>query len=234
MVAIGALSFAPSAVSAAAATAEGPFDLYALRSPGLAVTSGSCRYVSFTARSTAGELIESVDAEVDIWNGGDYLSSVSLSSVDGDPTRLTGRYFYCPLEGVGVMRLGPSQVSYYDYDYNSGDFMDSSRGQADIRQGVRSAIGVRRAGSVRTFTARPKYFATGWSDEWTRYPKGTPLRLQRRGPAGTGSWSRVATAKVDGSGKAVFSVRAAKRFQYRVVANGTKNSRPLLGRGIVA
>lgn len=226
---------AVTSAGSASAVDDGPFDVYAIKSPGLAVSSGSCRYVSVSARSSADSAtVESVEAEVDLWNGGDYLSSVSLSSVEGDPTRLTGRYYYCPYEGVGIMRLGPSQVSYWDWDYNSGDFVDSSRGSADIRQATKSGLDVQRTGNYRKFVARPKYFATGWVEEWTRFPKGTLVKLQRRPASGSGSWTKVAADRVDRTGRAVFSLRAAKRFQYRVVHPGTKNSRPLRGRVVLS
>jgi hypothetical protein len=223
-----------STPTAATAEDDGPFDVYALRSPGLAVSSGSCRYVGFTARSTADASFESVEAEVDIWNGGSHLGSVSLASVAGDPTRLTGRYYYCPYEGTGIMRLGPSQVSYWDWDYNSGDYVDTSRGTVDIRQATRSPLEVRRTGQLRKFIGRPKYFAGEWASEWTRFPKGTLVKLQRRPANGTGTWRTVLGGRVDRTGKVVISTRASKRFQYRLVHPGTKNSRPLRSRVVTS
>ncbi|KQY63500.1 MULTISPECIES: hypothetical protein [unclassified Nocardioides] len=224
----GAVAVSPS--SPAAAADDGPFDVYALKSPGLAINSGSCRYVSVTARTNADtSYIDDVDAEVDIWNGNAYLGSVSLYPVSGNPTVLAGRYFYCPYEGVGVMRLGRSQVSYYDYDYNSGDFIDTSSGRLDIRQATRSTLDVQRTGQLRRFTAKPRFFSAG-DDAWHRFPKGTSIRLQRRAANGAGVWRVVKSERVDRTGKVVIAVRPSKRFQYRVIHPGTKNSRPMASR----
>lgn len=219
--------------SPASAADDGPFDLYALRSPGFAVDTGSCRYVPFTARTTAGAEVASVAASVDIWNGREHLGSVDLTSDDsGDPTRLSGEYYYCDYEGVGVMRLGDTEVTYYDVDYNSGSFIDTTRGSVDIRQAVRTSFSGKRAGATRSFLARPLYFEAGWSEAWTRFPEGTVLRLQRRAASGKGTWTKVAAAKVDARGRAAFKVSAPRSFQYRVVASGTKHSRALTSRRI--
>lgn len=218
--AAGLLSF----VTSGPARAAGDFDVFALRSPGLHINSGSCRYIAVTARTNASSSIEEVDAEVDLWLGGANVGSVSLSS-GADVRHLSGRYFFCPgLEEPGAYRLGPSQVSYYDYDYNSGDFVDDSRGTMVAKQATRASWSVVRQGKVRTFSLRAQYFDASWEDSWQPFPKGTKVRLDRRRADGTGAWTKVAVTRIGKQGRSTISVRANKVFQYRLANPGTARS----------
>src|SRR4051794_29962389 len=142
-------SVATPLVVTAPAQAAGSVDLYNLRSPGLHVNSGSCRDVTITANTTAGPDIEEVDAEVDVWLGGKNVGTASLSA-SADPSHLRGTYFYCPgLDGVGKFRLGDTQLSWFDTDFNDGSRVDGSRGSMTIKQATRGHIAASRRGRTR-------------------------------------------------------------------------------------
>jgi hypothetical protein len=205
----GFVAATPTSASAAG------FDLYDISAADFRVNTGNCRYITVTARSAADGRIEDVDASVDVWRGGQSIGSVSLSSAAGDPTRLSGEYFYCPdNDELGTFRLGPSRVTYWDYDYNDYKFVDDTTGSMKILQ-VSSLknFAVKKKGNKKTFTVRGTFFNCGYESRYQSIPKGAKIVLQRQ--ASNGSWKYVKSAKVGKNKKATFVVKFSKKAKYR-------------------
>ena len=225
----GAAPFASGSASAATG-----FDLYALRSPGLHINTGSCRSVAVTAKTTAGPDVTDVSANVDLWLGNKQVDSAMLTPVNGDPRTLAGDFYFCPnLDAPGRYRLGSSEVDWTDQNYNDSTFIDDSRGTMVIKQATRARVTGSRTGATRTFHAHCVYFGAGYSNSWVPYPKGTKVSLQRRSAAGTGSWRNIATHRVARHGNVSFSLRAGKPFQYRVSSAGTARSWPMVSAPLI-
>lgn len=222
---MSALVLAPSP---ARADAGNPFDVYSLRSVGLHVNSGSCRNVRVYASTNAAPDFQDISAEVDVWRGGTYLGTASLSG-SGRSGLLAGSYFYCPsLDDVGSFRLGDSEVSWEQYDddfnyYNSGDFIDRSRGRMVVKQATRISITGRRTGMTRSFKVGGAYFPAG-ADHWYRFPAGSAMRLQARPVGSQGAWKFVKAGKTNKLGQATLRVKRSGKYTYRVVSSATSRS----------
>jgi hypothetical protein len=222
--------FAVTAPTSANA-ADGVYDLYDIQAADYHINTGSCRYITVTARagSVPGPIRE-VTAEVDLWHGGQSISSISLES-GADVTRLSGRYFFCPgSDNPGTYRLGPSRVSYEDEDYNDFDFVDNTTGVMRALQSTSlKNFSAKKKGSKKTFTVRGTYFAAGFSSQYASFPKGSKIVLQRK--TSSGSWKYVKTAKVGKKGgRATFVINAKKKAQYRTYTAGTARSWPATSR----
>lgn len=213
---------AATLIAPPAAQAAGSFDVYDIRAESVRVNFDGCRNVTITARTDAPSWITDVDAYVDVRVNGGHVDEVWLEEYPS-VNRLRGHYFYCPnLDEVGTYKLGPSQVTAYDDDWNGEHFIDRSTGTMLIKQATRAKVTATRSGNLRKFTVRPRYFSVGYG--WYRYPTGQRVHLQRRPANGSGVWKRVDTARVDKRGTARLQKRAAKSFQYRVTSPGTARS----------
>lgn len=223
------VTLAPMSVSPAHAAAA--FDLYGLRSPGLHITSGSCRHITVTASTDAPASVADVDATVDLWRGTEQVDSVDLTPVNGDVQNLSGDYYFCPgIDEPGKHRLGTTEVTWYDQDYNSASFIDGSRGTMIAKQATHSSLSATRSGARRTFYAHGTYFYCGWNwagnlnNGWHNDPAGVNVTLQRRPRSGVGQWKNLATHRTNSRGRTTFSTTASRVFQYRVVIAGSAHS----------
>ncbi len=195
---------APSVQQQAAA----PFDVTLVGSK-FRVRSGGCRDIPFTVRHNAGYL-DRFTAEVEVWRGQDYLGD-TFDYVYDSSGPLRASYFWCPFEGVGNLRIGPSLI---EYGYDDGSFRDSSRSTLTVLQDVQLGIvSVRRQGTLRTVVARGRFFSV---DEygWRRLPAGTVAHLQRERSDGT--WVTVSRARFKRDGKVTLTRRSASAATYRV------------------
>ncbi len=219
------LAFGTLSATPAQADPGDPFEVWGLTGPGLHVNSGSCRNVTVNAMTNAALDYQTIDAEVDVWRGAEHLGSASLSRV-GQSNRLRGTYYYCPwLDDVGLFRLGDSEVSWERYDddfnyYESGSFVDTSRGSMVLKQSTRLALSGKRQRQLRKFRANGSYFGI---EQWYRFPKGVRLSLQKQ-PSGAATWQWVKTAKTNRKGVAKFRVKTRAVYRYRVVMSATSRS----------
>lgn len=209
---------------------DGVYDLYAIQAVDYHINTGNCRYINVTARAAqVPGPIQEVSAEVDVWLGGDSIGSVSLRS-GADVTSLSGRYYFCPgLEEPGTYRLGPSQVTYEDEDYNDFTFVDQTTGVMKALQSTSlKNFSAKKKGSKKTFNVRGTYFGAGFASGYASFPKGAKLTLQRK--TSSGSWKYVKAAKVGRKGRATFVIKAKEKATYRVYNKGTVRSWPATSR----
>jgi hypothetical protein len=213
-----------------ASAADGYYDLYDIQADDYHINTGSCRYITVTARAgSVAKPIREVTAEVDLWLGGRSVSSVSLES-GADVTRLSGRYFFCPgSDETGTYRLGPSRVSYEDDDYNDYDFVDQTTGVMKALQATTlKNFSAKKKGSKKTFKVKGTYFGIGYPSRYASFPKGAKIVLQRK--TSSGSWKYVKTARVAKKGYATFVIKSKKRAQFRTYNAGTSRSWPATSR----
>lgn len=212
---IAAVVLAVSAPSAANADAGNPFDINTLVGANHRVISGSCRDIVVTARTNAAWDYQDISASVDVWRGATNVGTADLERVAGT-SLLRGSYFYCPgLDDVGTFRLGDTSVDWGQYDndfnyYNSGSFLDTSRGRMVVKQGSYVTLTATRKGMKRTFRAHAAYFPAGTSS-WSHFPKGIAIALQRQGASG--KWAWVRSAKTDRKGNAKLVVKRAGTYR---------------------
>lgn len=217
------IALSPSPASAY----DGYPDVWGLTAADRVINSDSCRYVKVTARTNlTDDDILSVDTEV--WSRGKNVGSVSLDYAGSG--RLAGRYYHCPyLDGIGKFRLGPTEISVWDEDYNADSFMDYSRGHYAAKQASRiTAVTASRSGKTVTVKAKPQYYAIGYGwnpittaglTEAARQDK--YFKLQRRAANGRGPWKTVKPARAPKGKTITFKAKAKKRFQYRITFKET-------------
>lgn len=184
------------------------------------VNSGACRDIPFTVRHNGGYLDRFV-AEVEVWKGSKYMDQ-TYDYVYDSAGALRGSYFWCPYEGLGTFRLGPTQVEWNDYSYDDeGSFRDRSIARFQVLQASNfRKVRIAKRGAVRTVHARLVYFDTG-SESWEVAPKGTPIRLQRM--AG-GRWTYLKTGRVGKGGYISISVKAQRAREYRLIFGKTSRT----------
>lgn len=119
--------------AAASGAAQQDFDVWLRAGNKVHVKSGSCRDLTFTMRHNAG-LLESCDAAVEVWRGPNYLGQTYDHQYDSrGPLRAS--YYWCPFEGLGKLRLGPTEVDGTDNDWHSSrGFWDDSRAAMTVKQ----------------------------------------------------------------------------------------------------
>jgi len=214
------------ATPSTANAAYGVYDLYDIQATDYHINTGSCRYIAVTARAASvPQPLNEVTAQVDVWLGGSSIGSVSLTS-GADVTSLSGRYYFCPgLDAPGTYRLGPSNVSYEDTNYDDYDFVDQTTGVMKALQSTSlKNFSVKKKGNKRTFKVKGTYFGAGFGSKYMSFPKGTKIQLQRQ--TSSGSWKFVKTAKVGKHGVATFVITSKKKAKYRAVDKGTVRSWP--------
>lgn len=227
-------------VSGSSASADDPSrDIWGITSGKRVVNSNSCRYVTVTARTNLRE-DDVLDIDTEVWLGGRNTGSFSLSHVGAG--RLRGQYYHCPSEGLGRFRIGPTQISVWDGDYNVYSYMDGSSGSFVAKQASRfTKLKASRSGSKVTIKSNPQFWASNYPGEWTpfttanvskSYRSSTAFRLQRRNANGTGSWRTVKTAKAPKNKTLVFKVTTKRKYQYRIVLNETTRTFQSVSRGV--
>lgn len=214
------------AISGTTAHAEGGYDLWGLSGTDRVVKSGSCRTITVTA-STSIPASYGPRADVEVWLRGDYIESLTLRSAGSGSLR--GQFTHCPsLDGVGRFRLGPSEVTFSDDDFNDYAFEDNSKGYFDAKQASRfTKVKSSRKGSVVTIKSNPQFWGSVPPEAWfpskreytTKKSRNkAAFKLQRRNANGTGSWRTVKRAKAPKGKTLTFKVKAKKKAQYRVVS----------------
>lgn len=188
-----------------------------LRASGHKVSSGACRDIHFTVSHTAGYL-DRFTAAVEVWRGSKYVGD-TFDYIYDSSGPLNASYYWCPYEGVGTYRLGPTRVEWDDFDADQGGaFTDDSQVRVRVLQAARFVdLRLTRRGNVRTMSGRLRYFDTGVST-WRSAPKGIRIRLQRRTRSG---WDVVNAGRTGSKGFVSISARSTKKLDHRLLSPRT-------------
>ncbi|GAA3531917.1 hypothetical protein AFL01nite_20340 [Aeromicrobium flavum] len=199
------------------------------------VTSGACRNAKLKMTHNGGYL-ERIAAEVEIWKGSRFMGE-TFDFLYESSDALAVEYQWCPYEGLGRFRAGPSDVewsytvetSYWDpflemweteTDYREGDLRDYSKASFWIKQDSRlSRPTGRTTGRVRTLSTKLTHYNVEAS-RWKALRKAS-VKLQRRASNGRGQWKTIKTVRTSFAGRATAKVKSAKSSQYRFVYGGS-------------
>lgn len=193
------------------------FDVW-LRGSKVRVNSGRCRYLPFTVRHNGGRL-DRFSAEAEVWRGSKYVGETFDYQYDSrGPLRAS--YFWCPYEGLGTFRVGPTHVEWDDDGWGtSGQFRDGSRAHIKVKQHQRCRVdwATKKRGRVNARGTFRFYAVT--ASRWVNAPRGAKVTLQRQTNRG---WKSLGTSRVGKQGKVHVSGPAIRRkSRYRMMQFGT-------------
>ncbi|MBA4608381.1 hypothetical protein H1W00_07825 [Aeromicrobium sp. Marseille-Q0843] len=201
----------------------------------LRVNSGACRTARLKMHHNGGHL-ERIAAEVEIWKGSRYVGETFDFLYDSSAP-LTVEHLWCPYEGLGRFRAGPSDVEWSytvetshwdsylemwitDTDYREGDLRDRSQASFLVKQDARlSRPTGRTSGRTRTLSTKLTHYNVGAS-QWKAMKK-APVKLQRRPSNGRGQWKTIKSVRTSSTGRATATAKATKKFQYRFAYSGS-------------
>ncbi len=214
----GTATASPSVRSAAAA---GSFDVWLRAGNKVHIRSGACRDLRFTVHHDGG-LLGDFTAEVEVWRGAKYLGQTFDYQYDASGP-LRASYFWCPYEGLGRLRLGPTDVDWYSVDWmQSGSFRDGSRASMRVKQHQKCRVkSARKARGRVKVTGKLRFFSVNRSS-WRNTPKGSKVKLHRKTRRG---WKWLDTARVGKRGKVQLNGRAVRRkATYRIKQPGHRRT----------
>jgi hypothetical protein len=218
MAATPAAASQPATVERAAA-----YDITALRVEKLRLNSGACRNLAVTVRHNIPDGYYA-DVYFEVWRGPEYQET---GSVYGDVASgtLSGTYLYCPYQGLGKFRVGPSEVSYASPNYgDTGEFRDDTQGSFLVKQdSTTRKFSASRSGRTVRLAATTRFYNSDAS-QWMRVPKGKVVRVQRQRV--NGSWETVSRARVGNRGRVVASVTSRAKRTWRLMLVGSPRTWP--------
>ncbi len=187
--------------------------------PNVVINSTACRQVPISVGYSSSGTIELIDVAMEVWRGD---TNVGTASLYGDNTSssgtLDGYYFYCPYEGLGAFRVGPSRINWLDGNFDSQTASDGQNVYFTARQASRfKNAKVVRSGSTRTFSAKAQFFNVNLS-RWDSVRRGTKVKLER---STGGAWRSVKSARVGKSGAVKVSTKTSKKYTYRLTIGST-------------
>lgn len=205
-------------IGPAASAATGPFDVTALKFDNIRVASNACRYTDGVASHNAtGPGTWDIDVDVEVWRGSTYIDSAWL--FDDAPGEVTGDYLWCPFEGLGTFRVGPSQVSWWwedaDFNFDYGNFTDSTTGSFTARQVSGISLAIARSGSRLTHSVLLRRYSVSASS-WVRWRYKT-VSIQRRTADG---WVTIARPETNRFGRATVVRYSSAKRTYRATVGG--------------
>lgn len=192
-------------------------DVTRISAGNVVVSSGACRYVPIRAWHNGYGL--DVDIQPEVWRGNTYVGSTWLMDSNGTGSA-KDTYLWCPyLDGIGTFRVGPSQVSWIDWDtFDSGNGIDATSTRFYARYASRLSLSASRSGKYVTLKTGAARYDIGESS-WIRWSKPT-VRIQRRASA-TAAWKTVRTVKSDRSGRASVRLYSPNARDWRAVSSTT-------------
>ncbi|HYO39376.1 MAG TPA: hypothetical protein VER39_06945 [Nocardioidaceae bacterium] len=214
--------------SAPARADDTVYNLVDVRGSNVRVTSRDCRDVEVRVRyGNPFDSDHGLTAEIEVWKERAFQDQAFLyanaGNVAGPSLQARGRYLWCPDQGLGRFRLGPSKVVGNSYSGETDDvtFEDPTIGSFTARRHSRTFMRLTRTGDaprrvrvaavVATYTLRTATYER-WRDR--------VLRIQRRNADG---WTTVGSARTDGRGVAKRVLTAPVGAVYRVRAVGTRD-----------
>jgi hypothetical protein len=177
----------------------------------LSVNSAPCRKIGITVSfDPAGQEVDAIDMQ--IWRGVNGAKDVVLHpNVGAD--RATDYYKWCPKDGLGEFRAGPSEIDFHAPGGADSSSVISHRVTFfDVKQRSKLILSTTKAKHARTvFHVRLRY----WNEKKRRHEwmSHAVLHLQRF--EGVNLWVNKAAARTDKNGRATF-VRALNGHQWRV------------------
>jgi hypothetical protein len=204
-----------------AAAAGGSFDVWLRAGNKVHVRSSACRDLRFRVHHDGGALGD-FTAQVEVWRGAKYLGQTFDYQYDASGP-LRASYYWCPFDGLGKIRLGPTDVDWYSVDWmQSGSFRDGSRAAMKVKQHQKCRVTWARKARGRVRVAGKLRFYSVNKYSWRNTPKGRKVKLQRKTRHG---WKTIDRARVGKRGKVRLDGRAVrKKRTYRMKQGGDRRT----------
>ncbi|GAB3435582.1 hypothetical protein [Flindersiella endophytica] len=212
ILAVAGLSVLGVAAMLPAARADVPIaDITGFRAQNLSVASIGCQSVPVTMTVSIDPSVWYLDVSTSIYRG-----TTRIGHQWFQPNAVTN-WHWCPkVEGLGVFRVGPSDVLAYT-DTDTVNASDATSTTVSIKARTTMTISTARSGKYVTVTARPRYYSvnSGAYTKWT----GATVGFQYRLP-GTTTWKSAGTATSNSTyGIATKKVYASSSRYWRAVVS---------------
>lgn len=195
----------------------------------VSVASNSCRQVGYRADFGGGDGMEwlYVGATTEVWKGVSNVGNDSFYDEITGTMRASSYYYWCPsLDGLGTFRLRLTQGEFSGWsvdDAVEGSFATGQTASFTVKQAAKVInLRAQRSGARRSLTAKAMFYSISRS-QWSVFPRGTTVVLQRRSVGGS-VWANVKTITVGRSGGISTSWTANRIRDYRIVTRTTTNT----------
>lgn len=209
LLAVGtAISLTAGLVSVPVASAANrPVEVTGFTAGNMVFGAPGCKYNTVKVKRSVSRSVEDFDIFTDVTRNG-YVQDF-LWFIGSDASERT---MVCDSDGLGVYKIGPSDVSGYTHDFASAfDYTDRTAKTFYVRGKARAGISSYRKGNYVTVKVSARYYNPSVSRY--SYYSPTGVKIQRKTTSG---WKTIKTVRLN-KGKASYRTYKPGKAYYRAV-----------------
>jgi hypothetical protein len=178
-----------------------------------------CKYNTVKVKRSLSRSVEDFYIDTDVTRNGYVKDFLWYSGSD-----TSERIFICDWEGLGAYRIGPSNVSAYNWNYDSFDYVDRTGKTFYVRGKAKAGISSYRKGNYVTVKVTARYYNPSVSRYSYFSPSG--VKIQRKTTSG---WKTIKTVNLRNGGASYRTYKPGKAYYRAIVPQKTRTTADISG-----